>query len=687
MKRLVLLLVLAQVLFSVAVFAADEVTPDDFDRAISGRLEHPYLYFGENDKPAIRELIENDTESRDVWNRLCAEANRLLYTPVEDAPPRDKNPRFTGDWGTNHFTVRYRENALTLAFLYQMTGERKYADKAFEFADRVCDMENWTDRAHQFPIIYSRVMPWNVPDDQVVFDYDIYAAETAQVLGTVYDWLYPVLTVRQRDRIRGALLEKAILRVKGTWDYHWWAWAYRCNWLTTCASGAGTAALAILTENPELTDVVAESYKRIWKTFDEIGIDGGWQEGVGYSFANHYQAVKYGIPLKRLTKNRYSILNHPKIQEHPVSFYLYCWLPPKNKVDFGDTGNRIRSSNVTYIYNCLTKETKSPAAAWWRENNLGAAEGLWDLIWPRPDVQPALPKTAGHHFRTIDYIVMRSDFTSTDKMIVACKAGKHSDPHHGHLDCGDFVLHWQGQTFIRGIGNIPYDEKCFDDLRWTYPQASSVGQNVVFVNGEKQIPGKWRGKPMDETIGGEVLEYRPGKAVDYALLDPTKAYPSEELKNWRRHVLLDKPEIMLLLDEVTSDKGAEIAFRFHQGAEADIQEKFVYLEGDNGNIALIPVSSVPFRFKADRHGYLPVQANARFRWIDYIDTEVTAKEKVTRMAHIAVPVIDRAEAEKIAGSAVMNVNSGKRLEISFAKEGATHSYSFEDKGEGFRLAK
>ena len=23
--------------------------------------------------------------------------------------------------------------------------------------------------------------------------------------------------------------------------------------------------------------------------------------------------------------------------------------------------------------------------------------------------------------------------------------------------------------------------------------------NVVYVNGEKQIPGKWRGKPMDES--------------------------------------------------------------------------------------------------------------------------------------------------------------------------------------------
>ncbi len=664
------------------VFAVADITPKDIARSLPKKLEHPYLYFSERDKPVIRELIETDRESQDVWNRLLAETNRLLYTPVEDAPVRDKNPRFTGDWGTNHFIVRYRENALQLAFLYQMTGEEKYAAKAYEFIDRVCDMDNWTDRAHQFPIIYSRVMPWNVPDDQVVFDYDIYAAETAQVIAAIYDWLYPSLTVRQRDRIRGALLEKAILRVKGTWDYHWWAWAYRCNWLTTCASGAGTAALALLTENPELTDVIAESYNRIWKTYDEIGVDGGWQEGVGYAFANQYQAVKYGFPLKRMTDGEYTILNHPKIQEHPVSFPLYCWLPPRNKVDFGDTGNSLRTRRTTYIYNCLVEETGSQAAAWWRENIHGGPEGLWDLIWPRPSVKPALPDGNGtRHFRTIDYIVMRSDFTSTDNVVVATKAGKHTDPHHGHLDCGDFVLHWQGQTFIRGIGNIPYDQKCFDDARWTYPQASSVGQNVVFVNGEKQIPGKWRGKPMDESVGGEVVEFRSGGDIDYALLDPTHAYPGRELKSWRRHVVLDKPEITVLMDEVGSSNGADIAARFHQGAETHVTESYVYFAGDNGNMVMIPVATVPFTFEEARHGYLPVQQNARFRWIDYIDTHFTAKDTTTRFAHIIVPVTDESEARQVAGSTSLSENQDGSVTVSVTWRGDTETYTFE-KGKG-----
>ena len=34
------------------------------------------------------------------------------------------------------------------------------------------------------------------------------------------------------------------------------------------------------------------------------------------------------------------------------------------------------------------------------------------------------------------------------------------------------------------------------------------------------------------------------------LLDPTDAYPKKELKKWRRHIILEKPAITVVLDEV-----------------------------------------------------------------------------------------------------------------------------------------
>ena len=84
------------------------------------------------------------------------------------------------------------------------------------------------------------------------------AGDTAALLAVTYDWLYPALTKAQRDRIRGALLSNAVLLVRGNYDYHWWANAYRCNWCGICFGGFGVACLALLTENPELVDGIAE---------------------------------------------------------------------------------------------------------------------------------------------------------------------------------------------------------------------------------------------------------------------------------------------------------------------------------------------------------------------------------------------------------------------------------------------
>ena len=410
-------------------------------------------------------------------------------------------------------------------------------------------------------------------------------------LAVVYDWIYDWMDVRQRDRIRGALLEKAILRVRGNWDYHWWAHAERCNWLTHCASGVGMASLALLKEDPQLIDVVSESYNRIWKTYDNIGQDGGWQEGTGYAFNNPEWAVLYGSPLKRMTHGKYTLLNHPRMRKEGASFFLWTLLPPDQKVNFGDTGSRVTRNSA--IFNALAEETKSPEAAWYaKEICSDAKQSFWDIIFPETTVEPALPEMKSRHFRSIDYVVMRSSFTDLETVTLVSKAGRHTDPHHGHLDCGDWGVHWRGESYIRGIGNIPYDEKCFDDVRWTYPQAGSQGQNVIFVNGERQIPGKWRGKPMDESIGGDVLEYRYGDTREYVLMDGTNAYPKKELKGWRRHLILDKPLVTVMLDEIECAKGSLIENRIHPLGDVQVSDdnEFLLIKGEKGMMALIAVA-------------------------------------------------------------------------------------------------
>ena len=143
LKKVILLTII--LLTSVPTVHA-EITSQDIAGALKKDLKHPYLYFSEKDKPALLERIKNDPECKGIMTRLLAESNRLLYTPVERViPTQGRNTR--ADWSEydrdgkyENFFYSNRNNAFTLAFVYQMTGDEKYAHKAFEFADAFCDL-------------------------------------------------------------------------------------------------------------------------------------------------------------------------------------------------------------------------------------------------------------------------------------------------------------------------------------------------------------------------------------------------------------------------------------------------------------------------------------------------------------------------------------------------------------------
>ncbi len=683
-----LLLLLPALLLCAAVSFA--VTPEDISGAIPRDLRHPYLFFTEEDKPAILARIQSDPDCRDIMARLTAEANRLLYTPIEPLPPQPKTqgPQLFDNTGGGEFIntmYAYRSAARDLAFVYQMTGDRRYAEKAFEFAREVCDAPTWVFRAHQFPVVYGRVMPWNVPDDQVMFTYEIVTSDTAAMLACAYDWLYPALTREQRDWIRSGLLSHAVSRVRGNWDFHWWATAYRCNWCAWCCNGVGLASLAMLTDSPQLTDVVAESFTRISRTFDEMGEDGGWGEGGSYWSHTFNKPLLFNAALTRLTGGKYNLFLHPKFRENPVSFPLYLQVPPGDTfVNFADSGGRGRLGS-RQLMNKIVIETGDPAAAWLLEHRYGRPSDIFDILWTPAGVEGKLPARASKHFRTVDWAVMRSDFTDPEKVMIACKAGPNEDPHHGHLDAGQFMVYWRGEAFIRDLGTAQYDELYFGPKKYDTPHASSAGHNLIFVNGEQQIPGKLKDSPLDPSIGGKILEFRDGAERDYVRMDAAGAYPGKELKGWRRHIVLDKPEATLVLDEVSSEPGAEIEARFHSEGSQTEQKGYTLITGKQGKMALIPVVDGAFSFRPGHHTYMAVFRRSSVETIPYTGTVVTARAEKTVLAHIILPVRDDAEARKVAASVRRSADSAGNLTITYEKSGRKHRTVFENTGDGLVL--
>jgi len=282
---------------------------------------------------------------------------------------------------------------------------------------------------------------------------------------------------------------------------------------------------------------------------------------------------------------------------------------------------------------------------------------------------------------------MRTDFLDPDHVTVACKAGNNDDPHHGHLDAGQFMVYWQNKYFIKDLGNIAYDEQYFTKDRWAYPNASSYGHNLIFVNGETQKSAKYKDSPWEEGVGGKILEFRTSLKRDYTLMDPTKAYPGEHLQKWRRHIVLEKPDVILVLDEVSCSAGSEIEARFFPGVKImESYEKYTLLTDEvNHSMAVFPVCREKITIDNAKLPFLPVKKEAVTEWIPYFNSKVKAIDSTTILVTLIVPVKDRGEADRTEGSIRLSRLTDAAYRVSFRFQNRNFSFHFYKTGEGLVL--
>ena len=149
------------------------------------------------------------------------------------------------------------------------------------------------------------------------------------------------------------------------------------------------------------------------------------------------------------------------------------------------------------------------------------------------------------------------------------------------------------------------------------------------------------------------------------------------MKEWKRHVVLEKPEITVVLDEVKANPGSEIQVRFHPGVNFEKKNDFVFLEGEKGSMAVIPVVEQSFNIVQGKHAMQYVNGTKDFFWIDYFDTVIKSQSEKTIVATVILPVANLQEAQKIAGSKKMTSDKSGKISISFSRKGNICKYEFE----------
>ena len=670
-------MLLCSCLSSLAFTPVPDVSPERIRAALPAVLGHPYLYFSEKDKPLIKKRIKTDLHCAELFTEMIEKADSYL---------QDDDER--------------KADLEVLAFVYQMTDDQRYAQKAFS----ILSQRNYSKGSPEL--------------------FDLNSSRVCRALALLYDWLYTGLDDGRRAYIRDALLNQ-LSRIRNRYDKTWWVYATRCNWNPVCNSAAGVAAIALLADDPALTDVMAEAYNGIYRTYNEIGQDGGWCEGVNYWSYGLFTSLYYADALDQLTGGQFNLLAHPKIVANPVSFGVHTLVPcgsfvpnPHDEdwksVDFEDSGDS--REDASYKYSRIAAATGSGEAVWLKRTIFpDGGSSVFDILWPEPEITPAVPAAASKHFQETGWVVMRDGFNDPESVMLTAVCAEHRDPtremylsrfpgadlvpvseqpwginvdtyfmSHGHLHAGTFNLYWQGEAYISEIGKIGYPNDYWTVKRWDYPFANCLGHNVVMVDGEQQISGKG--------IGGTVQEFRSGADRDYLLMDATKAYLGEKLKSWRRHVVLDKPDVALVLDEISADTGSVINVRFHSDCLVEQHDGFLLLKGKAGMMALIPVGPEHWTFSSGEHDLdAATQAMKGKRFhspgnaVFYTDIEWVSSSRDSLVATLVLPVCDVEEAAGVATSVQLNRITNTQTDVIFKRQGELSRFCFKVTGQGFCL--
>jgi Domain of unknown function (DUF4962) len=209
---------------------------------------HPRVFLTQGEIDALKEKAKTQKE---LWRTALSGIRAVSEDPP---PPPAENRRAQNEVGLA---------IAEAAFMYKMTGEKKYLDAAKKYMDAAVSYDVWG---------YASNKP-NV---------DLAAGHLLYGMGWAYDLLYHDLSDAERAKYRDKLTRQASLMYDYFKPKSGKTYAYSQNHTYIPISGLAITAYALMGETPEANDWAALSraiFDRVLATYSE---DGYYYEGMEY---------------------------------------------------------------------------------------------------------------------------------------------------------------------------------------------------------------------------------------------------------------------------------------------------------------------------------------------------------------------------------------------------------------------
>ncbi len=560
-----------------------EITENNFTRPDSMKILsdykkynpdncHPRLIADKKIFERIKRELKDDEKLKYMFERLSEEVTLTLdLTDVLNFTEKCKKEGFpAGNW----YCPAYKKRLRDFSFMWQITGDKKYAKAAYEIMDNLADTKDWH------------------PGEFLV------CAEIMTHVALAYDWCYDYLKTIDGavKKIETAIFEKGIMAgvtaFEGICDSAWgrrgWIDA-DSNWNQISNSGCGFASLALMDVYPsECSSLLKNVLLSIEKSFFAYASDGGYHEGPSYwAYGTNY--VSYFImALDSTLGTNYGLFDVPGFSEtcYYKPYVMGTSINPdepnaKMHWNYHDSGTGLISSEM---FMWFSHKTKDPHLATMRYNeiqdtyNNGVSRNFfafetatpYDFIYyDKESIKESVELPLDKYFKGLEMVFMRSDWKNPDAIYTGLHAGLNNF-NHCQLDSGNFVIDAKGIRWITelGMGNyaLPgYFQPKASDPRWRYYSTRAESHNTLIVN-----PGKTPDQVVDSFT--PVIKYESKPYGCIACVDMCEANGKDKVKKALRGLqLTNNRKTVVVQDEIVAVEPSEIYWFAHITKDISIE--------------------------------------------------------------------------------------------------------------------
>lgn len=537
---------------------------------------HPRVFLTQSEIEALKDKTKTQKE---LWQTVL---NSVRALKVEPPPPPAETRRAQNEVGIG---------IAEAAFVYKITGDKKYLDAAKKYMDAAVSYDIWG---------YS----YNKPN------VDLAAGHLLYGMGWAYDLLYNDLTAAEREKYRGKLVKQAKLLNDFFKPKSGKSYAYSQNHTFIPISGLAVTAYALMGEVPDAKEWAATSraiFDRVLATYSE---DGYYYEGMEYwifstPWIAHYMNAHLhstGEDLYRTTpglKNAHKYVAHSTLPGGEFNFdFGDIYAGPITRSRKGDDYERERingkfRTNYNILYNLATRYGDGEiqgVADWLKSKGQVNAEEFWSFIWYNPSIKPVPieKQEKWHYFADHDVVYWRSSWND-DATAFAFKAGP-PEGHgatekislfpewrlssgHAHPDSGSFIIWANGKylTGDSGYAGVPMTEHHNAVVFDGKGQHKEGSGHDVFVGVPYERMNKIRlvSVKLDEKSANIVADLAP-------------AYePELGVKKFTRSFVFAAPGSFTVSDSIETDKPQTITAYLHsdQTIQKVADRSFVFEPG------------------------------------------------------------------------------------------------------------